>query len=155
MLQKINENGPQWNGMSLDIRQKYFLSNKMKSSQKRKRRGLLLFKDFYQPVYTESTLSKWTHSHNFKASISWWLSHLWGNGLDIIYSNHLYHLFSSSDEAWNQSLCFFDIFFVRYPFKRVPISGYSLTFLPLLLLTIDVFYAAPRCHASHSWPREG
>ena len=50
------DGGQQRNGMSLDIRHKYSLSNKKKSSQKRIRKGLLLFRRISVILYIQKTL---------------------------------------------------------------------------------------------------
>ena len=101
------------------------------------RKRLLLYRMISIDLYIQKTLFRWTHSHNFKASNIFRLSHLWGNGFI------LYILITSTTSLealmkLETNLSAFLTSSSGYPFKCVPISRYpfNLSFLfSLFLLT--------------------
>lgn len=127
MTQRMHEDGQHWNGVSLIRRQKNFLCNEKKSSQKRKKeRAFPLEKDLYQLVKPES-LDR--------------LSHSWGNV--FCYCNLWLPLPLLQQLGWSSqrvSVLFWHLL-LDTPSSACQFHDTPRPFFPLLPLHLDVFDA--------------
>ena len=143
MLQRMYDDGQQRNGMSLDVRHKYSLSNKKKSSQKRIRKGLLLFRRISINLYIQKTLFRNEHIlFILKPQSLDRLSNLWANGFDTVHSDYLHPLLQSL--AALMKLFFFFFFFLIYFYLLDTLSSvcnftilFNLSFLFFLFLLMS------------------